>query len=150
MTEVHLLQLPLRIWAQAQEQTDALMREFALVTTGSDVRTHEVPARLLALMEHLDERFAGVADEQVLELRDAAEAGKLVIEDLVYDVPEYAVEAAVALDAMLDEANEYCSEGRHLLTLAAGPEVVRFRRWFLAQFVEQVEGKPAVAWPDWP
>jgi hypothetical protein len=27
---------------------------------------------------------------------------------------------------------------------------VRFRRWFLAQFVDQIAGDPPVAWPDWP
>jgi hypothetical protein len=150
VTEVHLRQLPVRIWVQAQEQTEALLREFALITTGSQVVTHGVPARLLALMEDLDDRFAGLSVSQGQELRDAADAGKLVIEDLVYDVPEAALDAAVELEAMLDEADAYCAEGQHLLTVAAPAEVVRFRHWFLTQFVDQVAGKPAVAWPDWP
>lgn len=148
--DVHLLQLPVRIWAQAQEQTDALLREFALITTGGGMHSHEVPSRLLALIDTLDVRFAGVSTSQELALRDAAESGKLVLDDLAYQVPADVVGASVALGALLDEADTYCAEGQHLLTMAATPEVIRFRRWFLQQFVDQVGGKPAIAWPDWP
>jgi hypothetical protein len=144
-----MLQLPVRIWAQAQEQTDALLREFALITTGGGIH-HEVPGRLLALIDTLDDRFAGVTTSQEIALRDAAESGRLVLEELVYQVPGDVVEASVALGALLDEADAYCEQGQHLLTVAATPEVVRFRHWFLQQFVDQVGGKPATAWPDWP
>lgn len=150
LREVRLLQMPVRLWAQAQEQNDALLREFALIATSEDITGHEVPGRLLALMESFDERFAGVADAQELELREAAEAGLMVIEELVYLVPEEAAQASVQLDAMLDEADVYCTEGTLLLTIASTPQVVRFRRWFLSQFVDQIAGKPPVAWPDWP
>ena len=74
----------------------------------------------------------------------------MVIEELVYLVPEEAAQASVQLDAMLDEADVYCAEGTLLLTVASTPQVVRFRRWFLTQFVDQIAGKPPVAWPDWP
>ena len=144
--EVRLLQLPVPLWAQAQEHTDALLREFALITTGGEVATHEVPRRLLDLIASLDVRFAGMSRES--ELREAAEAGRPSV-DLTYEVPEAAAEAAQQLEALLDEADAYCAEGTHLLTLASPEEVVRFRRWFLAQFVEQVDGLPATPWPDW-
>lgn len=149
MTEVRLLQLPVPLWAQAQEHTDALLREFALITTGTEVQTHEVPARLLALIQRLDAQYSGMSAPQELALRDAAEAGQPVIEELVYDVPVDVSEAAISLDRMLDEADAYCAQGQHLLTMASSPEVVRFRRWFLSQFVDQVAGKPPIAWPDW-
>ena len=147
---VHLLQLPVRIWAQAQEITDSLLREFTLISLGGDLQSHEVPARLLALIDLLTTRFQGVATEQELALRDAADSGLMVIEDLRYDVPEEVSEGVQALGALLDEADVYCEQGQHLLTLAAPPEVVRFRRWFLAQFSVLVAGRPPVAWPDWP
>lgn len=150
MTKVRLLQLPVPLWAQAQEHTDALLREFALITTGTEVQTHEVPARLLALISRVDVRFAGVSVSQETTLRDAAEAGQPVIEELVYDVPVEVIEAEVALDLLLDEADAYCAQGQHLLTMASSPEVVRFRRWFLSQFVDQLAGNPPIAWPDWP
>lgn len=145
---VELRQLPVRLWAQAQEQTDALLREFALITTGSAVADHDVPRRLLELVDHLDIRFAGVSSSQETALRDAAEAGLLVM-DLTYQVPAEVVAAAEALDAMLDEADAFCADGTHLLTLASSGEVVRFRKWFLSQFAVQVEGGDPVSWPDW-
>jgi hypothetical protein len=150
LSEVHLLQFPVRIWTQAREQNDALLREFALITTGGGGEQHGVPARLLALLESLDVRFAGVSSAQELVLNEAAEAGRLVLEDLTYRVPSEVVEATIALGALLEEADDYCEEGQHLLTVAATPEVIRFRRWFLQQFVEQIAGKPATSWPDWP
>jgi hypothetical protein len=50
---------------------------------------------------------------------------------------------------MLDEADEYCRQGKHLLTLASDDELVRFRWWFLDQIIDQAAGKPPVAWPDY-
>lgn len=150
LRDVHLLQLPVRIWARAQEQTDALLREFALITMGGGIATHEVPHRLLSLIESFDVRFAGVAVSQELLLRAAAESGKLVIDDLAYQVPAEVSEASLVLGELLDAADAYCAEGSHLLTLASDPEVVRFRWWFLFQFVDQIAGKRAVSWPDWP
>ena len=49
---------------------------------------------------------------------------------------------------MLDEADEYCRRGDHLLTLATPPEELRFRRWFISEFVDQVNGAPPTPWPD--
>jgi hypothetical protein len=147
--DVSLLALPVKVWAGAQERMDALLREFALITTGGQVQSHHVPRRLLALIESLEVQFAGVSAGQELLLRDAAESGKRVI-DLHYEVPREVVEASSALAAMLDEADAYCAEGQHLLTLAPTVEELRFRRWYLAQFVDQVAGMPPVAWPDWP
>jgi len=149
MHQVHLLALPVRLWVQVQEQTEAVRREFALITMGGPSSTHTVPFRLLTLMASFDVRFAGVADAQEAELRLAAERGQMVIEDLVYQVPTEAAAAAQELDALLDEADLYCAEGTHLLTLAASEQVVSFRRWFLMQFVEQIAGKPPTPWPEW-
>jgi hypothetical protein len=148
--EVHLRQLPVRVWAQAQEQTDALRREFALITAGGHVPDHEVPHRLLDVVADLDARYSGVGSAQEDELYDAVAAGRMVIEDLVYTVPAEVAEVSQPLIALLEEADAYCAEGSHLLTLAAPEQVVRFRRWFLSQFADQVAGKPAVSWPDWP
>jgi hypothetical protein len=147
--EVRVLQLPVRIWARAQEQTDALLREFILISTSAD-NEHAVPVRLTRLIADMEQRFDGVSTRQEQQLFDAVEAGQLVIDELVYQVPTEAAEASVTLLQMLEEADRYCAEGSHLLTLAADRELVRFRRWFLLQFVDQVAGRAPVAWPDWP
>ena len=149
--EVRLLVIPMNLWARSQEQHDALMREFALMSAPSDEadRQRHVPTRLTQLVETLTADFEGVATEQEEALFAAAADGTEVIDELVYQVPAAVVPASRALGEMLDEADEYCRQGKHLLTLAADEELVRLRWWYLGQFIDQVEGRPAVAWPDY-
>jgi hypothetical protein len=149
--QVRVLQLPVPLWSRSQEQHDALMREFALMSVPTDEseRQRHVPSRLTQLIETLTADFEGVATEQEQQLFDAAAAGEKVIDELVYTLPLAAVPASKALGEMLDEADEYCRQGQHLLTLAADEELVRFRRWYLDQFIDQADGMPPVAWPDY-
>lgn len=148
--EVRLLQLPVRVWARAQEQHDALMREFALMSVPAedDQRARHAPSRLMELIDTLNADFEGVSTDQEQELYAAVESGLGTLDQL-YRVPAEAAAACRALGAMLDETDEYCRQGQHLLTLAADEELVRFRWWYLDQFIDQVEGKPPVAWPDY-
>lgn len=150
LVDVHLLQLPVRLWARSQEQHDALMREFALMSVPSeeDERERHVPTRLIELIDTLNADFEGVSTSQEQELYAAAESGVDTL-DQVYRVPPAAADASRALGVMLDETDDYCRQGRHLLTLAADEELVRFRWWYLDQFIDQLAGKPPVAWPDY-
>jgi hypothetical protein len=150
LVEVRMLDLPVRVWARSQEQHDALMREFALmsVPTEEGEKARHVPTRLAELIAQLNEDFAGVSTAQEQELFAAVEAGIESL-DQVYRVPVAAAAASRALGEMLDEADEYCRQGMHLLTLASDEELVRFRWWFLDQFVDQAAGKPPVAWSDY-
>ncbi|MDX6197153.1 MAG: hypothetical protein QOJ79_304 [Actinomycetota bacterium] len=149
--QVRVRQLPVRVWSRSQEQHDALMREFALMSVPTDEseRQRHVPTRLSELIDTLTADFEGVATEQEQQLFDAAAADIEVIDELVYTLPRAVVPASKALGAMLDEADDYCRQGKHLLTLAADQELVRFRRWYLDQFIDQADGKPPVAWPDY-
>jgi hypothetical protein len=158
LIEVHLLQLPVPVWAKAQEQTAELQREMTLIaeTLRGEAEAAEptaaprhLPLRLISLIDSLTADFAGVSMRQDQELEDAASAGRAVIDDLVFHVPAAAAEASHVLGTMLDEADEYCRSGQHLLTLAADDEVVRFRHWYLEQFIAQIAGEPPVAWPDY-
>ena len=150
LVEVQLLQIPVQLWARSQEQHDALMREFALmsVPTEPGEKERHVPTRLLELIDTLNADFEGVSTEQEKALEAAAAAGVESL-DLVYRIPAAAAPASQALGAMLDEADEYCRQGQHLLTLAPDEDLVRFRWWFLDQFIGQTEGKSPVAWPDY-
>lgn len=142
LVEVHILGLPLAVYRRAAEQSDELLREFALIRgEGSD----HVPARLLALVEELRTRFAGFSADQVRAL-EAAVGGEQDAIDLVYRVPADVRQAAIELAALLEEADDFCRAGE-LLTLAAPPEAVAFRRWFLDEFVRQVDGHPPRPWP---
>jgi len=151
--EVHLLRLPVPVWAEAQEHGDELIREFALIagqlrTEGSHA---DVPVRLTELIEVLTSRYGSLSAAQEAQLADAAERGVPEIEHLIFPaVPVHAAEAAIQIAAILDEADEYCRAGQHLLTLATPPEVVRFRNWYLGEFVRQLAGGAPVPWPDFP
>ncbi len=150
LVAVQVRQLPVRLWARSQEQHDALMREFALmsVPTEDDQRARHVPTRLIELIDTLNADFDGVSTAQEQELYAAVESGLTTL-DQVYRVPAEAAAACEVLGALLDETDEYCRQGQHLLTLAADAELVRFRWWYLDQFIDQVAGKPPVAWPDY-
>jgi hypothetical protein len=149
LVEVHLLQLPVPLWSKAQQLNDELLREFALAALQSDDDAdHHLPARLTTLMDVLTTQFDGVSSAQQEQLAAAAAAGQEVIDDLVFRVPAEAAPASRMLGDMLDEADEYCREGQHLLTLAAPEDVVRFRRWYLMAFIDQCGGAAPVPWPE--
>lgn len=143
--EIRLVGFPLRVWLAAQEHHEELMREFALLAmasaTGSDV-----PLRLLALVEELTQRFAGSA-QAVEAARDAAVERGEEFADLVYRAPREAREASIALDRMLEEADDFCRAGERLLTLATPHPALAFRRWYLAELVRQIDGLPPRPWP---
>ncbi|MGH7910800.1 MAG: hypothetical protein ACREOV_03680 [Candidatus Dormibacteraceae bacterium] len=147
--EVRILQLPLDIWARTDERMDGLMREFTLVAA-SEAQGGEahVPRQLMALIEELQRDYAPLTANQEAQLSDAAGAGDDTI-DLVYHVPAGVSEACARLDEALDDADAYCRAGEHLLSLAPEPDEVAFRRWYLEEFVRQIDGHPPRPWPQW-
>jgi hypothetical protein len=148
LVAVHLLGFPLPVYNRAAEHMDGLMREFTLLTRRpGEVANPAVPRRLRELIDALGQQYAGFTDAANAR-RDEAQAEGLEAVDLTYQVPPSIGPAAAALGAMLDEADEFCREG-DLLTLATPPEVLEFRRWYLSEFTNQVEGRPPVPWSDW-
>ncbi len=153
LVEIHVRRLPVRIWALAQEHTDELLREFTLIAEqvrdepdGPDARP--VPVRLTRLVEEVTANYSGFTGEEEARLFRAAADGEGEI-DLTYKVPAAVSAAARHLADLLDEADDYCRAGEHLLTLATPPELVRFRNWFLEEFIRQVDGAPPLPWPDY-
>jgi hypothetical protein len=145
-----MLQLPVQVWAASQEHHDELLREFTLMSAGLEDRDGEappVPVRLLRLVEQLTARFAGSSDEQRGRLFAAAARGEEVIDELEFALPEAAGPACVELAQLLDEADEYCRAGRHLLTLSTPDELRVFRSWYLGQVRDQLAGRPPEPWP---
>lgn len=141
---VRLLGTPLELWARASEHSQELMREFALIALDRGGAT--VPRRLLQLITDIRARYGGDsgADEQARAV--ALAAGRQTL-DLVYRVPLTLRQACLDLDRLLDEADEYCATDAYLLTLAAPQDTVAFRRWFLAEFVRQLDGEEPRPWP---
>jgi hypothetical protein len=146
LVEVQLLRLPLPVWQRTQEHVDGLLREFALIAQDPEAQG-ATPGRLLDLVKQLSAGYGGFSVEQRRAMEAALERNESEI-DLTYQLPPAAAAAAQQLGDMLDEADEYCRRGDHLLTLATPPEELRFRRWFISEFVDQVNGAPPTPWPD--
>ena len=144
MADVRLVGFPLRIWQLATEHHEELRREFALLMLSA---THsDVPRRLIDLIEDLTVRFAG-ATESSDAVRDEALARGDESVDLTFRVPTAGRDASIALGRMLDEADDFCRAGDQLLTLATPDPALAFRRWYLSEFVRQIDGLPPRPWP---
>lgn len=147
LLEVRVRQFPLDVYRRASEAFEGLQREFTLVAMRTPA-AEAVPARLLELVEALTGEYAGLNDAAD-QIRDAAlERGEKALDELVYRLPRNAVEACIALNHVLDEADEFCRQGDLLLSLASPPEAVAFRRWYLGEMVAQLRGEPPLAWTD--
>ena len=148
---VHLLGLPVPLAGRAREHFEGLLREFTFIATSSG---HEdgrsVPARLAELVESVTAAYGGLNSDADDRLADAIDRGDEVIDDHVLTVPKEAGPAAQALNDIIDEADAYCAQGQHLLTLAFPPDLSAYRKWYLGQVLDQLDGKRPVAWSDSP
>jgi len=150
--EVRLVGVPTAMHAAAQEHSAELMREMYLIAqelhaVGDGRLAEHLPVRLIQLVETLTGEFSGWTTTQDRQLEKAIADGVESI-DLVYQIPAGAGAAAEQLGEMLDEADEYCRAGQHLLTLATPPELARYRQWYLGEFVRQLDGQSATPWAD--
>jgi hypothetical protein len=144
LVEIQIVGMSLPALQDAGEHHDELFREFRLILSREPSPGHDVPRRLLDLIEELDQRFSGFSLAQQAELDAAIERGDQSI-DLVYRLPREVREAVVRFAELLADADEYCRNG-DLLTLAPPPEAVAFRNWFLNEFVAQIDGAPPTRW----
>ncbi|MBI2705599.1 MAG: STAS domain-containing protein [Actinobacteria bacterium] len=145
--EVELRSIPIAIHAGATEHLEALAREFALILQ-SERSAESVPRRLRQLGLNLTTQFAGLGDEQNATLRRAVEQNRETL-DLTYHVPAAWGEACKVILSTLEEADQYCRQGEHLLTLETPPESLLYRRWVFGEFVRQVAGEPPLPWDDY-
>lgn len=147
LLDVHLLQFPVALWGRTKEHSEALQREFALMSMGSAGGEHPIPARLVELVSAVRTRYKASTSAQEELLYAALDAGRDVV-DLVYRVPAQAVDAARQLRQVYDEADEFCREGEHLLTRCSPDDVAVLRRWFLDEFARQCDGHAPTPWPE--
>jgi len=144
---IRIVGLPLRLHATSSEHSDELMREFTyLRAQATDPEGEDVPARLLALVDELQQRFGGFSSAPSAAIDEAIAAGEETL-DVEYVVPRSVGAACLELDALLDEADRFCAEGTYLLTLVTPPEAIAYRKWFLSEFVRQSDGEPPSPWP---
>ena len=147
LIDITIVDLPLDAYRDTVQHHDELRREFSLISAREPSPGHGVPARLNELIEELNERYAGFTAGTQAELDEALAAGKTTI-TLVFRVPVQVKDAVIELIAMLREADEFCRHG-DLLTMAPPRDAVRFREWYLGEFVRQVDGEPPLLWADY-
>jgi hypothetical protein len=150
LVTVHIIGMPLDVQRRAQQHADELIRELTLVAEG--MRQHhgpgELPARLVELVGDLTGTYSRFTVEQEQQLADALEEGRDTV-DLDYVLPTSVSGAVRSLADILDEADEYCRAGQHLLTLATPPDLVAYRRWYLDEFTRQAAGAAPMSWADY-
>ena len=150
LVTVQIIGLPTALQSEAQQHTDEITRELMLVAEQMRQKgdSDGLPVRFVELVSSLSGRYAMFTAEQEAQLSAAIAAGDPTV-DLAYTVPVSAAAAAGELGRVLDEVDDYCLQGRLLLTLATPAPLVAYRQWFLDQFVDQAAGEPPVAWADY-
>ena len=145
---IRLLRYPLRHYVRSREHFDELLRELQLVDLGIQAgTTHlDLPQRLQALVDQLTTRYRARVDE-LDALRSAAIERGEVSMDLVYELPVEAKASVEQIAALLEECDEFCRNGSHLLTLATPPDMAEFRRWNLDEIRRQIDGGEPTPWP---
>ncbi len=147
LVTIKLIGIPLDIQSAASEHQDGLRREFRMLVEEGHADSASVPGRLVALAADLDRRFQSFAAAGRAELEAAMARGDASV-DLTLEAPPAIAPAARNFGDLLDEADEYCSAGEHLLTLRTPPEVVAYRNWVLDEFVRQSQGAAPISWPE--
>lgn len=141
--EIRLLNMPVRLLASGRQHHDELMHEFAVLAVSLENRD-SVPARMLEMIDTLGTRYGRAADRPDSLVDEAIARGEDVI-DLTYQVPAHVVEAADALEQMMDEADDFC-RNEQMLTLGRSDVQKRFAKWYLEEFRRQVNGEEPRAW----
>lgn len=149
LVDIQILRLPVPVLRRAAEHSDALLREFRLILERRPGEGRTIPGRLLALVDEVDGRYSGFNTGADTDLQLAYERGADLL-DLSYRMPADVGAAAARLDALFDEADDYCRAGEDLLTLAAPRDAVAVRKWFLREFSRQAAGAAPKAWPESP
>lgn len=149
--EVTLVDVPVASYRDAQQQTDALLRELVLMAEyeASGAGRERGPMRLL-----FDRANAGFADRLDLAVRaarvveDAVARGAAAV-TLTFAVPGRYAANAEAWSALLDDLDALCRDGT-MLSVPASPETRRFTRWWCGEIVRQLrDGAAPVPWPDY-
>jgi anti-anti-sigma factor len=143
LIQVRLLDLPTHIQREASAHHDALVREFTLIQGSS--APEALPQRLLTLIDELQNRFQEFSHAPRAAIEAAVEKGAPSV-DVTYVVPKDVGDAVVHLRELLDEADDYCRAGEHLVTLATPPLARAYREWFLGEFIRQAAGGSPQPW----
>ena len=145
LIEVRMIGLPLDRPAHDGRGLRRVMREFELIRQ-SDSAAETVPVRLLDLVDELSTRFDEFAEQPRARPRSGAREWWEPRSISCTRCRRRSSTPATGCSTLLDEADDYCLAGEHLVTLASPPEVRSYREWFLREFIEQVAGRSPTPW----
>lgn len=132
---VRLLGMPVRSWLRLQEHTDALMREYRLITQQG---AEHVPRELLALFAAVQAEFpeSGVPEMRG-GIKAAFDAGQTTA-DVEVVMTSTQAEMMSSLHVLLMQIDGYCRDGV-LLTLPLEEEITRLRGWVVEEVARQLK-----------
>ena len=148
MVRVTLRQVPLRLRERSTQHGEELRRELVLITIGADQEgVPSPPRRLLELAHEVETALGPFLSQPAQELDEALARGE-EFADIGYAVPRGITPVLQHVLAVQEEVEEFCREGRHLLTLAAPEDVAAFRAWLFDEFHRQAAGEEPRPWPE--
>lgn len=147
--EVRLVDIPVALYQQVQQHTDAVLRELVLMAE-FEASAKKAARRMRPLFERANAAFAerlDVAHQAGSEVDAARERGEGHV-TLTFTLPERYAAAAYAWTRLMDEIDALCRDGT-MLTVPASEEAARFGRWWCREFTRQLrDGAPPMPWPQ--
>ena len=142
---VVLAGMPVDLLLRSVQHIGDLRHELLIVRAGEESSQERPDPRLAKLLEDID--ADGIAGPEARAQAEAARPAGVDVIDVELDLSPGTAPNSRRMAAALEEADELCRE-LELLTLAAPPEVVRFRRWAAAELWGQlVDGRPPEPFP---
>ena len=137
---------PLRLWAEQQEHTDSLLREFQLLLVGEESGAEDhAPRRLVELADMFTTRYGSLIDEINAERQDAVDRGEDRCDSRV-PLPKGTPDLLDQLRTVMAAVDDYCRSG-DLLVLPRPPRLLALADWTDRELRAQYEGAEPTPWP---
>lgn len=138
---VHLLNLPVGRYGSWARHFRDLNRELRLLALA-----HEATYPMASVLSDLFNTFAEEWNRSYgLDTLAGASINDPRLIDLAITVSREAPPLMAKMIEVLELADAFCRAER-MLTLAIGPEELRFQRWLFGEFVRQPAGEPPLPW----
>jgi anti-sigma regulatory factor (Ser/Thr protein kinase) len=139
--DVHLLGMPVQVFARHRAWYDEVRRELRLLALnhGEDYPVAKELSEITLQVEQERSQATGI---DVLDKAMAAGDDRV---DLTYRVPTTAAVTMDRLQELLGQVDEFCQEQR-LLTLAPSRQMLALRAWYLGEFRRQADGEEPRPW----
>lgn len=137
MTAVRLLDIPSTDFVRLHLHVDDLMRELEIIDVGHRAGVSRAPAELRDLLRRLLVHYAEAREAAWAQAEAAATDGHDAL-DMELVLPVEAADAAAELAELFEHADELSRAGT-LLTMPTPPELLRLRRWTVAELGRQLQ-----------